>query len=162
MSAEQMVAVWSEAGLGASHMKAKADGEVQFTLCQGEVCERKSLRLANATGAPDGRLLKRLYTQPLALLAVGGMALLMACIRVENTASDQILSLVGGRDTAQWILCAAFLAHAFEGFLALYICQQKLELGLAVSATWGFHVAVVGFPILRWVLKLQKHAVYKA
>ena len=84
MSAEQMVAVWSEFGLGASHMKVSG-AEIVFTVCQGDVCERKSMRApAVATGAPNMRLLGRLYAQPLALLAVGGMALLTLCICVSK------------------------------------------------------------------------------
>lgn len=158
MSAEQMVAVWSEFGLGASHMKVSG-ADVVFTLCQGDMCERKSMRApAAATGAPDMRLLGRLYLQPLALLAVGGIALLTFCIYAESAATDQILALVGGRQIANWILGAALLAHMFEGCLAFYICLQKLKLGLVASAAWCAHVMIVGFPFLQWVLKLQKHA----
>ena len=160
MSAEQMVAVWSEVGLGATHMSAKDDGDVIFMLCQGDVCERRRVRVPPAaTGAPDMRLLGRLYTQPLAMLAVGGMALLALCICVQSATSDQILALTGGRAIGQWILGAALAAHALEGCLAFYICKQKLELPLAASAGWCVHVMIVGFPLLQWVLKLQKYAV---
>lgn len=163
MSAAQMVAVWAEVGLAASHMKSKADGEVAYTLCQGDVCERKTTAVsANANGSLSLKLLGRLYFQPIALLAVGGMLLLSLCLCVENSVTDQILALAGGREVGMYILVAAVVAHLLEGCFALYICTQKLRFSATVSLHWCTHVIVCGYPILQWVLKLQKHAELKA
>ena len=158
MTVTALVAVWSEAGLSASHVQVKANGECAYTLCAGDVCQRKSTKLPpHANGAPDARLLGRLYTQPLALLAVGGMLILSLCVCTDHSLSDQVLTLIGGREHGQWILIAAVAAHLVEGSYAFYVCS-KLGLSPAASAMWCVNVVITGYPILQWVLRLQKHA----
>ena len=47
-------------------------------------------------------LARRLLLQPVALLAVGGMALLTFCVAHESSFTDTLLALVGGRRLSVW------------------------------------------------------------
>ena len=153
------VAVWDEAGLHASHVQAKGttDGVLHaaYTICQGDLCERKSLHVpaASLSGAPSLRLTHRMLTQPVALAAVGGMILLTTCCLVVSEETNRLLDLVGGREWGWFILFAALAAHAFEGFIAFIQCL-RVGFGFAAAVQWGVLTSVTGFPILRWVLKL--------
>ena len=168
---ELLVTCWSKLGLGAQRPTLRrvpsnpSVQEVQCILCVGDVCERRSFRVQAQEGkpvlstAPDARLVCRLLTQPLALLAVGGMALLAACCAFHSTPTDAILSLVGGRQWAWTIFYCACLAHAIEGGFAFVGClRAPLRLSMPASLCWSCLVCVVGFPCLRFVLALRSAA----
>ena len=157
-----VLAAWSAAGLDIRAVRGRKAGdgfEVSFVRCKGDVCERKTLSLSASrlNGAPTLRLLRHMYLQPAALLAVGGMLFLTYCCCVESELTDKVLSLVQGRAWGWFLLGAAVVAHVWEAAYALRICL-RLSLPLLDATLWAIHVAVVGFPVLRWVLSLEETA----
>ena len=76
---------------------------------------------------------------------------------VENSTSDSILSLVGGRELGWFVLAAAIVAHLLEALFAAWVCSAlKFDAGAAL--TWTFLVFIVGFPVLQHIIGLQKIA----
>ena len=73
---------------------------------------------------PDAAVCRMLLLQPLALLAMGGMALLGGSIAFETAATDAWLFLLGGRGSI-WprvVFAAAALAHAAEAQCSRDLC----------------------------------------
>lgn len=107
--------------------------------------------------APDVRLLCRIYLQPIAILALSGMALLTWCCFDENRYSDALLTLVGGRSNGWLLLIAAHAAHLCEASVAMYSCLTgPHRLPLSAALRWSFPVCFVGYPALQWVFELNK------
>ena len=162
-AATATVAVWSSEGFGAKNVQvgqlSRDHVEVSFIACRGDVCERKSLQVpaAKLHGAPDGRLCLRLYSQPVAILAVGGILLLAACCFVENQATDLILKFVYGRIWGWRVLIAAIVAHVGEATYGTVV-SRRIGLSASAAAVWFLHVLIVGFPVLQWLLRLEKAA----
>lgn len=96
-----------------------------------------------------------LLTQPLAWAAIGGMVALGGACWVEGPrVCDVLLMPVGGRASGKFIFACAVLAHAAEALFALSVCKQ-LRMGMRAAASWALLVLLVGFPCLRWVLRLR-------
>jgi hypothetical protein len=101
-------------------------------------------------------LARRLLLQPVALLAVGGMALLTFCVAHESAYTDTLLALVGGRQPGALVLTAACAAHVGEAMIAHHNVATRLRAGTgAEQLAWCLLVMLVGFPVLRHVLALK-------
>ena len=101
-------------------------------------------------------LARRLLLQPVALLAVGGMALLTFCVAHESSFTDTLLALVGGRQPGALVLTAACAAHVGEAMIAHHNVATRLRAGTgAEQLAWCLLVMLVGFPVLRHVLALK-------
>ena len=93
----------------------------------------------------DAQIVRLLLTQPLALAAMLGMGMLMAICLVSPAAPQAL----------HWLLIAACAAHALEALFALYIAMGELKLPPFAAARWAAVVLLVGFPCLRWLLRLR-------
>lgn len=150
---------------------------VSFTVCRGDVCERRReafpLEIAtkgDVLGAVPLRVCEMLHSalatpltaaevfallvQPAALAAVLGLAFLWFCVSYPLPFTDALLALVGGRALGLWVWRAAFAAHLFEAAYAAHLCAQ-LRFGPMLAACHVALVALVGFPCLRWLLKMR-------
>ena len=116
------------------------------------------------SAALDANLTVKMLTQPLTLMAVGGMALLTYCVVVSNSVTDVLLMLIGGRDSSMpmLVLICANIAHAVEAFIALVVCMRLPRCGLGGALGWAALVLLSGFPILRHVLKFRAPKEYAA
>ena len=151
------VQVWSVSGLHASQFHFKG-GAATYIVCSGVVCEKKTIKVPaveQLTGAPDFCLVCRLLKQPVALLAVGGMLFLTYCCAVESVLTNLALSLVNGRTMGWFILAAACIAHLAEAAYAVAVCR-RLGFSPGATARWVACCALVGYPVLQFVLKLDR------
>lgn len=93
----------------------------------------------------DAQTTRLLLAQPLAVAAVLGMGALAAiCLGFPSAPA-----------ALHWILVAACAAHVGEAAFALYIAAAELRLSLWAASRWAAVVALVGFPCLRWLLRLR-------
>mmetsp|Transcript_30099 Transcript_30099/g.49837 ORF Transcript_30099/g.49837 Transcript_30099/m.49837 type:complete len:194 (+) Transcript_30099:163-744(+) len=144
-------------------------------VCKADACEVHTLfihcplsiasdkvhlwRRVEYVAVPDARLAVLLLLQPLALAAMGGMALLAVCLFVQTDATDALLRLIGGRETP-WptvVFVAAHAAHFVEAAIAWRLATRLpgcINRGLAWR--WCGLVFLVGFPVLRRVLELGR------
>jgi hypothetical protein len=159
MAASDLCVAMSEAGLGVvpSVKVDEKSGDIAYTVCQGDLCERRKVKAGSGAGQPDGRLVWRLLTQPIALAAIFGMALLAAITCFDAGATgDALLSLVGGRDNGRLILKYACYAHIGEGLVALVLSAGPLGFSPAAACRFWVLVTIVGFPILHHELALRR------
>ena len=164
LAAELQVAAWSVAGFGVKRprivegLQGLPSAKVAFVDCVGDVCTTKYAWLpAEALSiAPNAKLMKRLVLQPHAIAALAGMLLVGIACAVQAPATDALLSLLGGRVTGTYVFCAACLAHMIEAIYAVYILVVQLRKPFSESLPWAFPILLIGFPVTRWVLRLQK------
>ena len=125
-------------------------------MCDGDTCEMVKTAVSPPTALMTPALARRLLLQPVALLAVGGMALLIFCVAHESAFTDTLLALVGGRQPGALVLTAACAAHVGEAMIAHHNVATRLRAGTgAEQLAWCLLVMLVGFPILRHVLALK-------
>ena len=152
--------------------------EVSCVVCEGSTCRRATFTVPYVDGmsvrradevrgvplllphpAPDLSLSVRLLTQPLAITAVCGMALLTYCLLSPPTAgTDALLGLIGGRASAMpvLVLIGAHAAHLVEASIALFVARRlEPSMGLGGAMRWALLVFLVGYPVLRHVLALR-------
>ena len=139
-----------------------ANGNVVYTLCSGDTCERKTLEAKLAVQpnvpAPDARLIVRLFTQPLSVGFTCGLLLLIFCVLdfVPPTVSEPLLGLVGGPSGGWFIVYAASAAHVLEGTFALVTClRAPLSFSLGAACVWCAITTILGFTSLMHLLKLK-------
>ena len=149
--------------------------EASVVVCDGEVCTPTTVRLALSrpirdVGDLDSSLLpgpmldavlaRRLLSQPLAMVALIGTALLTCSLAVENAATDALLSLIGGRASGlpMRVCIGAWVAHAVEAAIALVTMLRTPNCGAAGALPWAALTLLVGFPVLRHVLALRPKA----
>mmetsp|Transcript_34827 Transcript_34827/g.111858 ORF Transcript_34827/g.111858 Transcript_34827/m.111858 type:complete len:208 (-) Transcript_34827:99-722(-) len=172
------VACWKQCGLSAKQLQVTRVlvDAVEVVCVAGYGCAPVTVRVSFTHGqtirdagampvvpellppaAPDAAVCRMLLLQPLALLAMGGMALLGGSIAFENAATDAWLSLLGGRGSI-WprvVFAAAVLAHAAEAGVALRIALGLPNVGLGGALRWCGLTFLVGFPVLRHCLALR-------
>ena len=125
-------------------------------MCDGDTCEMVKTAVSPPTALMTPALARRLLLQPVALLAVGGMALLTFCVAHESAFTDTLLALVGGRQPGALVLTAACAAHVGEAMIAHHNVATRLRAGTgAEQLAWCLLVMLVGFPALRHVLALK-------
>ena len=124
-------------------------------MCDGDTCEMVKSAVSPPTALMTPALARRLLLQPVALLAVGGMALLTFCVAHESSFTDTLLALVGGRQPGALVLTAACAAHVGEAMIAHHNVATRLRISAAPALAWCLLVMLVGFPVLRHVLALK-------
>lgn len=139
------VACWKQCGLSAKQLRVTRVlvDAVEVVCVAGHGCAPVTARVSFTHGqtirdagampvvpellppaVPDAAVCRMLLLQPLALLAMGGMALLGGSIAFETAATDAWLSLLGGRGSI-WprvVFAAAVLAHAAEAQCSRDLC----------------------------------------
>ena len=150
-----LVAAWTLHGFHVQRPKY-ADGQLSCVVCDGDTCEMVKTAVSPPTALMTPALARRLLLQPVALLAVGGMALLTFCVAHESAFTDTLLALVGGRQPGALVLTAACAAHVGEAMIAHHNVATRLRAGTgAEQLAWCLLVMLVGFPVLRHVLALK-------
>jgi hypothetical protein len=150
-----LVAAWTLHGFHVQRPKY-ADGQLSCVVCDGDTCEMVKTAVSPPTALMTPALARRLLLQPVALLAVGGMALLTFCVAYESAFTDTLLALVGGRQPGALVLTAACAAHVGEAMIAHHNVATRLRAGTgAEQLAWCLLVMLVGFPVLRHVLALK-------
>ena len=147
---------------------------VSCIVCSGDLCTPKTVRIPLSRNiklteiphipvllpppVPDMALLIQLLTQPIAMLALGGMLLLSYAVYVQNAVTDQLLALVGGRESGvpTFLFYAAWIAHAVESFVAWVVAVRLKNCTIWGALRWSVPAFLVGFPVLSQVLRLQK------
>ena len=150
-----LVAAWDLHGFHVQRPKY-AGGELSCVVCDGDTCEMVKTAVSPPEALMTPALARRLLLQPVALLAVGGMALLTFCVAHESAFTDTLLALVGGRQPGALVLTAACAAHVGEAMIAHHNVATRLRAGTgAEQLAWCLLVMLVGFPALRHVLALK-------
>ena len=170
-----LVACWSRLGLKVKTPRARrllgTGLEVVCVVCQGDLCEQVPVHIPFVGGkhvrkaadvhalhdllpppSPDASLACRLLTQPIALAALGGMAILTTSCLVESGVTDTLLLPVGGRANGWFVLYAAVAAHAVEAVVAARITSRLPDGSLGAALRWACLVLLTGFPVLQHVL----------
>lgn len=176
-TAALLAAAWRHVGLGVTQARLKAVAadrlELNVVTCSGDVCSTQLVavplrpplrdvtdarqRVASFGLAPPLTVL----LQPVALLAMIGMATLRLILHHPSEAGDQLLLLVGGRESGWWVWYAAVLAHVVEtGYCAMLLTGNKLRRSCDTrgAVLWMACTLLCGFPVLRLVLKLEAMA----
>ena len=172
-AAALLALAWREVGLGASQPRLVALGadsiQLECVLCSGDTCEKRRLAVPLPTRSKpptadelSAWLATRLdrppvaaFTQPIALLAFGGILALGSLLAFPSPLTDIPLALLGGRTNGMGVFALAQLAHVIEALIALSASRQ-LRIRPSACAAWTGAVLLVGFPILRLLLKLQR------
>lgn len=167
------LALWSHIGFDATRPRVTSVSwvpepkvRVSFIHCKDGACTEKSCSLVLCKGytkldealsaAPDARLTRRLLTQPLALLLLGGLALLGMCLLLQSQGTESFLEAVlGGREVAWWIFKWAYLAHMVEACCAVLLLKKACAIPTMDALHWGCLVAFVGYPVTRRVWQLR-------
>ena len=190
---------WEHAGLGAQRPALRSIDEsgnliVACTVCQGDMCTVRPFCVQTAASSaaeaegrldellilqpPSLRLVGRLLTQPLAIAAVGGMALLAALVALAESWAPAAIPLrllgspllSGTSHNGAAALVAAVVAHVGEALYALHLCGYGplgsasggaaggLRMSGPAASIWAALVLVVGGPVLICLLRLKRAA----
>ena len=132
-----LVAAWTLHGFHVQRPKY-ADGQLSCVVCDGDTCEMVKTAVSPPTALMTPALARRLLLQPVALLAVGGMALLTFCVAHESAFTDTLLALVGGRQPGALVLTAACAAHVGEAMIAHHNVATRLRAGTVAGGKLGW------------------------
>ncbi|EOD26615.1 hypothetical protein EMIHUDRAFT_254472, partial [Emiliania huxleyi CCMP1516] len=165
------VACWKQCGLSAKQLRVTRVlvDAVEVVCVAGHGCAPVTARVSFTHGqtirdagampvvpellppaVPDAAVCRMLLLQPLALLAMGGMALLGGSIAFETAATDAWLFLLGGRGSI-W----PRVVFAAAAGVALRIALGLPNVGLGGALRWCGLTFLVGFPVLRHCLALR-------
>ena len=181
--AQLMIACFYAHGLDVKMVRVKRvlsnAVEVGCVACNGDLCMPQTVRIPFEDGAtvkhatsltterlcellpantvPTYRMMMIMLSQPLAIMAIGGMALLTLCVGYENDVTNMLLMTIGGRESG-WppiVLFAAFAAHICEAIYAFTVALRFPRCHILGAYFWAYLVFLVGFPVLRHVLRLR-------
>ena len=163
-----LATAWRHAGMGVTHARLKAVStdhvDLSVVVCDGDVCSSKLVTvplngltaqewLASLSVSPPAAFL----WQPLTLLTAAAIVGFAANLFFPTSQGDTLLLLLGGRDSAWLVAYFAVMAHFVEMAVAARILvRMRAECDARGALLWLGGTLILGFPMLRFLLQLDK------